>query len=190
MKLALCLTMAVTLWAQRPDPGPSPRPNPARDAELKDLIPLTAGIREDDHPAVATRNGSIWLAWVSYSETEGDSRIYLRSFDNGKWSEPVEASEGPGDYHKPAIAVDAKRNVWIAWPAQVGGNWDIYGRSLRPEGWTKTERWTTDPGPDAAPQLAVSPGRVLLVWQALRKGNLDILYRLHDGAWGQEGFVT
>jgi hypothetical protein len=44
----------------------------------------------------------------------------MRSFNNGKWSETAEVSEGSGDYHKPAIAVDAKRNVWIAWPAQVG----------------------------------------------------------------------
>ena len=31
---------------------------------------------------------------------------------------------------------------------------------------------------------------MLLVWQGIRKKNLDILYRFHEGAWGKEGFVT
>lgn len=185
----LLLLIATEVLAQRLNPGPGERPDPVRDAALKELIPLTTGLREDDHPAVASSNGKVWVVWVSYSEIEGSSQIYLRSLENGKWSEPVQVSEGPGDYHKPAIAIEGA-TVWVAWPAQVRGNWDIYGRIQKGQSWSKTERWTADPGPDTTPQLAASQGRVLLVWQGMRKDNLDILYRMHNGGWGQEGFVT
>ncbi len=187
----LLLLLAALAWAQRPDPGPSARPDPAREAALKELIPLTAGIREDDHPAVASRGGRAWVAWVSYSETEGTSNIYLRAFENGVWSDPLRLTETAGDCHKPAIAVAEASGVWVAWPAQVNGNWDIYGRVQRDGKWSKTERWTSDPAPDLAPRLAASGSQVMLVWQALRRDNFDILYRVAAaGKWGPEGLVT
>ena len=175
--------------AQRPNPGPSPRPNPEMEAALHQIVPITPGVREDDHPAIASAGGRVWLAWVSFSETEGTSQIYARSMEGGKWQTPVLVSEQPGDYHKPAITLDASGAVWVAWPAQVRGNWDIYGRVLR-GAWSKTERWTTDAGTDLAPQLAASKDGVLLVWQGVRKKNLDILYRYYKGSWGREGYVT
>lgn len=169
---------------------PSDLNSPARAAALKELIPLTTGVREDDHPAVAVRNGRIWIAWVSFSETEGTTQVYARSFENGKWTDPVQISEMAGDYSKPAITIDENSAVWIAWPAQVRDNWDIYGRVNRGGAWSKTERWTTDPGPDIEPQLASAKGRVMLVWQSMRRSNLDILYRVYAGSWGAEGAVT
>jgi len=187
---AWLILLAASAMAQRPNPGPSPRPNPEMEAALHKIVPITPGVREDDHPAIASAGGRVWLAWVSFSETEGTSQIYARSMEGGKWQTPVVVSETPGDYHKPAITVDASGAVWIAWPAQVRGNWDIYGRVLRGGTWSKTERWTTDPGTDVAPQLAASKDSVLLVWQGVRKKNLDILYRYYKGSWGKEGFVT
>jgi hypothetical protein len=195
----LLIVFAAGAMAQRPNPGPSPRPNTAMEAALKQIIPITTGVREDDHPAIASGGGRVWIAWVSFSETELNTQIYARSMEDGKWSEPIVVSESPGDYHKPAVTVDASGAVWIAWPAQVRGNWDIYGRVLR-EKWSKTERLTTDAGPDLSPQLAASKEGVLLVWQGVRKKNLDILYRyfqsrdsngaVSKGSWGKEGFVT
>ena len=183
------ILLVAAAGAQRPNAGPSPRPNPALESALHQIFPITAGFREDDHPAIASDSSRVWIAWVSFSETDRISQIYARSMEAGKWSEPILVSEAPGDYHKPAIAVDLAGAVWIAWPAQVRGNWDIYGRVLRGK-WSKTERWTTDPGPDLAPQLAASKDGVLLVWQGVRKKNLDILYRYHKDSWSKEGFVT
>src|SRR2546427_3301015 len=39
--------------------------------------------------------------------------------------------------------------------------------------------WTMDAGTDLSPQLASSKEGVLLVWQGIRKNNLDILYRYY-----------
>ena len=183
---------AAACHAQRQlNPAPPPEWDPARLKALQQITPLTTAVREDDHPAIAARNGRVWVAWVSFSETEGTSQVFARGFENGRWAAPVQITEAAGDYHKPAIAIAGDGAVWIAWPAQVRNNWDLYGRVLRGGGWGKIERWTTDPGPDLLPQLAAAGGRVLLVWQSLRKDNFDILYRLHQGAgWGAEGFVT
>ncbi len=195
MLLRVCiapLILVSCLMAQRPSPGPSMRPDPAMEDLLKQIVPLTTGVREDDHPAVASRGGTAWVAWVSYSEIEGNSHIYARSLQNGQWSQAEQVTETAGDYHKPSIAIAADSSVWIAWPAQVAGNWDIYGRvRTGPSGWGKIERLTNDAGPDLQPALASAGSRVMLVWQGFRKGNLDILYRLNNtGRWGVEGFVT
>src|SRR5260370_26405264 len=126
----ILILLAAAAFAQRPNPGPSPRPNPVREAAIHQIVPITTGIREDDHPAIASGAGRVWIAWVSYSETEFNTQIYARSMEGGKWSDPITISETSGDYHKPAVTVDAAGAVWIAWPAQVRGNWDIYGRVL------------------------------------------------------------
>ena len=162
------------------------------EAALKEITPLTDGVREDDHPALATHGAAAWVAWVSYSELTGNSHVYLRSLEKGGWTKPRQVTEAAGDYGKPAIAVAGNGSVWVAWPSQVGGNWDIYGRILDPKtGWGPLDRWTAHAGPDLQPVLAASGTRILLVWQAFRNGNLDILYRRHDGKqWGAESFVT
>src|SRR5947207_3380864 len=150
MRHCTLILFASAALAQRPNPGPSPRPQPELEAALHQIVPITTGVREDDHPAIASGGGRVWIAWVPFSETEGTSQIHARSMEGGKWSEPIVVSETPGDYHKPAITVDSTGAVWIAWPAQVRGNWDIYGRVLQGK-WSKTERWTTDAGTDLAP---------------------------------------
>ncbi|MBI1789711.1 MAG: hypothetical protein HYR60_19425 [Acidobacteria bacterium] len=189
-RLAPLLLAAGAVLAQRPDKGPSPRPDPIRESALREIVPLSSGLREDDHPSAASGKTGLWVAWVSYSEADHSTQIQARSLVGGRWSEPVLVSETPGDYSKPAVAVDAAGAVWVAWPAQARGRWDIYGRVLR-KTWSKTERWTTGDASNFAPHLAASPDGVLLVWQGMRRGNLDILYRLHDGkAWGREGAVT
>ncbi|MBI3682306.1 MAG: hypothetical protein HY235_18155 [Acidobacteria bacterium] len=188
----LILLLSLTLFAQRPDPGPSPRPNPDRDAALAQVVAVTSGQREDDHPAIAQRDGTVWMTWVSYSEAEHAGHIYARSWKANQWSQPVRVTQTAGDYHKPALAIDRGGVVVVVWPAQVRGNWDLYARRrLASGGWSPVERLTTDDAPDVLPQLAFSGARMMLVWQSMRKANHDILYRVHEnGAWGPEGFVT
>lgn len=88
MRPVVLIFLTGLLGAQRNNPGPNERPNPVFDAELLRLTPLTTGLREDDHPAVASHDSKAWVAWVSYSEIEGASRIFLRQNNNGKWSQP------------------------------------------------------------------------------------------------------
>ncbi len=189
--LLVLIVMGPVARAQRQNPGPSPRPEPVFEASLNNISALTSGEREDDHPAIAARGGRVWTAWVSYSGIEGAAHIFARALENGRWAEPVRVTESAGDYHKPAITVDEAGNVWVAWAAQAAGNWDIFGRRHGRSGWSRIERWTEHQGPDLLPALASGGGRVLLVWQGLRRNHFDILYRVARGdAWGGEGFVS
>jgi hypothetical protein len=192
MRRAACLLLALSsLPAQRPDKGPGNAPNPEREAALKLIFPVTSGVREDDHPAAASRNGVIGTAWVSYSEAEHTSHIYARRWEKDQWSPAVRVTETAGDYHKPAIAIDNQGTAHVFWPAQVNGNWDIYESVQSGAGWSPPARLTTDPGPDLAPQSAAAGSRLLLVWQSLRGNSSDILYRLSEnGRWGNEGRVS
>ncbi len=193
VRLALAVVLATSAaLAQRADPGPGNHVDPKVEAALKEIVPLTAGVREDDHPAIAARGEIAWTAWVSYSEADDTTDIYAAECRDGKWSSAKRVTEVSGDYSKPAITIDGAGNVWIAWPAQVAHNWDIYGRVFSPgSGWGRVERWTSDPSPDVQPALASHGDRVMLVWQGFRAASLDILYRIHEsGAWKPEGFVT
>ena len=100
-------------------------------------------------------------------------------------------SETPGDYTSPRSRWPRMARSGSPGPRRCATTGTSTGACCARGAWGKTERWTTHAGPDLAPQLASARGRVLLVWQSLRKDNFDILYRVHQGgAWGPEGFVT
>lgn len=197
MTKLLQLTFAALLGigvlpAQRVIEQPPRHPQPLFEAELLTIKPVTSGVREDDHPVIASANGVAWLAWVSYSENEGTSHIYARRFEGGEWGEVQQVTESAGDYYKPAIAVAGDATVRVIWPAQVNGNWDLYGRTLKPgAAHGAIERLTDHPGPDMMPQMAANGNRMMLVWQGIHGRGSDIFYRVNEsGAWGPEGAVT
>ncbi|MEZ5356308.1 MAG: hypothetical protein R2762_27040 [Bryobacteraceae bacterium] len=188
---ALAAILIPCVVAQRPDSGPGPRPNPAREAALLEIMPVTTGVREDDHPAAASHEGVIWTVWVSYHESEHSSLLFARRFAAGQWGAPEQVTVANGDYHKPAIAIDAGGEPRVVWPAQVSGNWDLYTSRRTASGWSAPERITTDPGPDLAPQMASAGNRTMLVWQSLRGASSDVFYRtLEGGNWSAEARVT
>ncbi len=159
---------------------------------------LTNSTTEDDHPALAAgKDGSRWLAYVAYTPeqsrlnsavapadfdkalvpTKNGDQIWLRRHDGATWS-AAEAVTGPRlDVWRPAVAVDGKGDVHIAWAQQVDGNWDIYRRKRTPAGaWTDIERITRSPGSDFHVVAATdSNGEVWLAWQGWRSGNYEVL---------------
>ncbi len=191
---ALLFLAGTLAWPQVPYRGPGLRPNAKVEQAFREVTELTTGLREDDHASLSSNGREAWIAWVSYSESDDSSLIFARSLKAGEteWSPPEPVTDTGGDYYKPTVAVDEASRVWVIWPAQVGGNWDLYGRVRDTSGsWSAVERLTDHPGPDQIPRAAASDGRVMVVWQGIRNGSLDILYRIHeDGTWGQERFVT
>src|SRR5262249_16390093 len=96
---------------------------------------------------------------------------------------PLEVTEPLLDIWRPAVAVDTKGRVTVAWSQQVNDNWDIYYRQYTPPAksgekgtWSDIVRLTKEPGTDFNVVAAAdSQGSVWLAWQAWRKGHFQIL---------------
>src|SRR5262249_22263464 len=126
-----------------------------------DRVPASAAMRtpnEQDFPAAVTdRNGTVWVAYQEFTpnpkfvgvrnlqiepisnfdeltKPTGGDQIFLTSFTQGKWSEPVAVCEPKGDLYKTAVAIDGTGRVWVFWTGgtqQDGAeNFDLYARAV------------------------------------------------------------
>ena len=178
-------------------------------------IPFLDGPAQDDFPAAAAdAHGAAWVAYVehtprgpdvleSYRQRPrsfadlvpqgGGDQVRLLRFADGRASEPIDVTGTGLDVWRPAVAVDGKGKVVVAWSENKDGNWDLYGRTYDPEAksWSDTRRLTTNAGADTDVVLATAPdGKVWMAWQAwlagqaagspLKDGQADI--RLADVA--------
>ena len=146
-------------------------------------LPLVAEKSESDFPAAAYGpDGTLWLAYISYTLKEESRRfnymqlkeqpkdfkafytpefgdqLFVKSFKDGKWSEPLAITGAKEDLVRCAIAVERSGNVVVAYSANREGNYDIYTRTLTPgrgQGATLLAemRLTKQPGPDLGPVL-------------------------------------
>ncbi len=131
--------------------------------------------------AMFAPNGDLWVAWASY-DGRGSDEIRVRQRSGGEWQTPMVASARAGDHLKTALAVQPDGRIWVAWSAQVAGNFDLYARSWRDGRWEPVRRLTTDPQPDIHHRLLAGPaGRLYLVWQSFRTGDANIYLKVHDG---------
>jgi hypothetical protein len=72
---------------------------------------------------------------VYQSARKGRSDIYLRSWSGGKWLPEIALSDEKRDRRandwNPAVAVDHKGVVWVAWDGYTVGSYNIYLRAVR-----------------------------------------------------------
>ena len=106
--------------------------------------------RQDDWPSIAASpDGSLWVTWLSYVGERDD--LAIRHYKDGQWSNLQWVPNTSGDNWMPQAGVDAQNRVWVVWPQQVNGNWDIYARRYDPakQEWSALERLSSDPGSDS-----------------------------------------
>src|SRR5207244_13168329 len=159
----------------------------------------TDGDTEDDFPAAALgRDGTIWVAYVSYRygqpripytdrlQQQPDNFDFLvpkgngdqvrlakivRSGDGTVWTDVADLPPPGQDVYRPAVAVDGAGSVWVVWSQNVDGNWDLYGRRYRSGELGPTVRITRHEEPDLLPAMATDDrGRIWLGWQGFRRG--------------------
>jgi hypothetical protein len=161
---------------------------------------LAGGPFEQDFPAaVSDGKGGAWVAYVEHrhrgpevmeSLTEqpssfasfvprgGGDQVKLLHFDGRTSGTPTEVT-GPGlDVWRPAVALDGRGRVVVAWSEQRDGNWDLFARTFDPERGSFSEpiRLTTDPCTDTSVVLAAAPdGTVWMAWQVWTGGQAEIL---------------
>jgi hypothetical protein len=127
---------------------------------LSTATPVVTAKTEDDFPAAAYGpDGTLWLAYVSYTLKEESRRIeppplkeppadfkdyytpgfgdqlFVKYLRDGRWSAPLAVTAPHQDLARCAIAVDKEGTAWVAYSANREGNFDIYARPIN-----KTER--------------------------------------------------
>jgi hypothetical protein len=168
LPLALCLAAAL--------PGQT----------LQDVTRAGTETWQDDLPAIAaSTDGSLWMAYLSFSGTRDD--IAVRQLKDGVWGAMVIVPNTSGDSWLPQIGVDKDGAPWVVWSQGLDENWDIYARRYDParQGWDKLVRLTDHPLPDVNPRLAADEsGRLAVVWQGWRGPDSNIFVRMFDnGQW-------
>ncbi len=149
---------------------------------------------EDDFPTLTVApDGTVWMAWVAYSDRRDD--IAIRPMRDGEWGNMRFVPNTSGDVWMPQCGVDASGQVWVVWTQSLDANWDLYARPYSPsaEAWGPLVRLSTAPQPDINPRLASDgKGRLAVVWQGFRNGKSNIYLRTleSDGAWSDAVAVT
>jgi hypothetical protein len=153
---------------------------------------------EDDFPAAAYGpDGTLWVAYISYTVQDESRRIeqesfkkqpddfksfytpefgdqlFVKNYRDGKWSEAIAVTDGKQDLVRCAIAADSQGNVVVSYSANRGGRYDLYARAVSPK-LGREQKLTRD---DAAAYLAP-------VMRTAQWG--DIL--LASQYWSNEGF--
>jgi hypothetical protein len=118
-------------------------------------FPVAVGKTDDDFPAGAYGpDGTLWVAYVSYTVQEEDRRIeapslkeqpadfkayyhpefgdqvFIKCYRAGKWSEPIAVTGPKEDIVRCAVAAEASGNVWVIYSAQRQGAHRFYARTV------------------------------------------------------------
>lgn len=145
---------------------------------------------EDDEAAVAMLpDGSLAVAWVAYRDRA--DRVFVRTYSNGSWSAPEQATPTPGDLFRCSLAVDEGGNLWVFWSERQGTSWQIRGRQRRDGQWGDVTTISGE-GSNTFHRAAHShDGKVFVVWQSFRgpagQAQSDIAARVYSGgSWSGE----
>jgi hypothetical protein len=114
-----------------------------------------SGPTEDDYPAAAYGpDGTLWLAYVSYTVRDDSRRIeqrafkkqpenfkslytpeladqvWLKSYRGGKWGEPIAITGPKESVARCAVAVEGNGDVWVAYSAFRKGHHGLFARRI------------------------------------------------------------
>lgn len=174
-------------------------------------LPLANTPEDDDFPAAAVGpDGAIHVAHVSFTpgmdrdqrartsytkepedysflaKPTGGDRVWLKSFKNGQWSQPLPVTPGGEDVFKCAVTVGGDGRVWVAWSAREEERFDVFARSIKDGAFDERMRVSQGGHNDHTPVAATDgKGRVWIAWQGARGGVFRIFARrqTNSGDW-------
>jgi hypothetical protein len=177
-------------------------------------MPLVTAKTENDFPAAAYGpDGTLWVAYISYTLKDESRRIeqeplkeqpadfkayytpkfgdqlFVKYLRDGKWSEPLPVTDANQDLVRCAIAVEGNGDAWVVYSANREGNYDIYGRCAKKDAAPKLgpeQRLTTQSGPDLGPVLTtLENGDLLFAYQCWTEKETAVINSLicHEGKW-------
>src|SRR5262249_29296220 len=117
--------------------------------------PVVTAKTEDDFPAACYGpDGTLWLAYISYTVKEENRRneppplkeqpkdfkayytpefgdqLFVKYYRGGKWSEAIAVTGPKEDLVRCAIAAEKDGTVWVAYSANRQGRYDTYTRPI------------------------------------------------------------
>jgi hypothetical protein len=109
-------------------------------------------------------DGKVWMAWQSWENGKAQIRLGVVG---GQDTRSQRVSQGTGNEWSPAIAVDAKGNVFVAYDTYQAGNYDVHMSRFGPNGAAgETIVVASSPRYEARPALAIDPrGRVWVAYE-------------------------
>src|SRR5262249_31036615 len=152
---------------------------------LATATPLVTARTDDDFPAAAYGpDGTLWVAYISYTLREEQRRLpatnlkeqpkdfkdfftpefgdqlFVVAHRNGRWTKPVAVTGPKEDLVRCAVGVEGSGQVWVAYSANRDGNYDIYARPIQgkddPPKPGPEQRLTKAPGPDLTPVMCTA----------------------------------
>lgn len=161
------------------------------------------------YPVITVDNRCIHLAWVRAEnpwEVKGDEDVQYKYFDGVLWH-PEQAigmnatdlvsnrSQSPIFGYKdnvpqgwPAITAENGK-IHIVWVERYENDSDIFYTQFNGVNWLPKIELSQDKNHEMQldPAIAVSKGKVHVVWADNKDGDYDIIYRSYDGSsWGKE----
>src|SRR5262249_17859837 len=120
---------------------------------ISTATPVVTEKTEDDFPAACyAPDGTLWVAYISYTGTEENRRteapslkeqprdfkafytpefgdqLFVKSYRAGKWSEPIAVTGPKEDLVRCAVAAEGDGTVWVTYSAFRDGKHRVYGR--------------------------------------------------------------
>jgi hypothetical protein len=139
----------------------------------------------DDHPVIAIgKDGRRWVSWIAYQD--GSDAVAVSD------GAQVRRVTDRGDHHGPAITIDARGWIRVAWAEREGQEYHIYESVYVAERWSRALRLTQSGTSNIAPVLVSGgSGRMALVWQSLRNGQSVVMLRLsEERGWSAEQQIS
>jgi hypothetical protein len=177
---------------------------------------ITDSIEQQDFPALTTRDGRVYLAYVQFTHGDrsqdwprqldkkpdsfeplrrpvGGDQVLLREYSvaDRSWGEAQAVSEKGQDVYKTSVAIDGEGRIWVVWSAQVQDDFDIFARVRDGNSWSEVMQVTKAAGPDLAPVAATaSDGAVWIAWQGYRDSFDALAARQQGKKFGAEQRVS
>ncbi|HEY3839215.1 MAG TPA: hypothetical protein VGL72_21720, partial [Bryobacteraceae bacterium] len=175
---------------------------------VPDTVQLTRSPQDEDYPAMAQGDDSIYATYVQFVRGErttagwmnmgenapksfdfvarpvGGDQVLMIVYSKAKrvWSEPVPVTPPGQDILRTAVAIDGQKRVWVFYAANRKGDFGLFARSFAENRWSPEQRLSRAEGMDANPVAATdASGRVWVAWQAFRNNNLEILATAQNG---------
>lgn len=145
--------------------------------------------REDDYPSVTTlRGGDVLAVWQSWSEADGDDKLFLARYSNGRWGQAEEVPGVQGDLYQPAVSDDGAGGYWLVWTQMQGDDYELLCQQRGRDGkWAATTNLTKRSGHDTEVALTTAAdGAVWAVWRGYNGPSADIFRAVcRNGKWSQ-----